>query len=317
MQWLCLPAVLLDFGCRLRPACTQCQRQSAGCLVWVSSFRGTAAGIGRVRTSWGSTQEAGALYGLMGHLPSSSQLEEIGLCYLDPDSPVLAGMGFAAGTLPPLGASPDGLLRHKPVPISSPEPEQLPLPSAPLMATLPATGLGPQSSPSALPVAVPHSSSIPAKAMLQTPLDLQHAWAVRPSSIPPHESWCEVVEIKNVSPFRQILRTNHKGQVSISYVVSDNGPYQSVSPCMACTAFMVPAQGWQTVDLPVGSAGPNILDSTAAAGDACSWGLLRPCRFTLSNSGNVLMQQSSLQSLRPSHSTPCCPAACFLQSSIS
>eukprot|EP00891_Asterochloris_glomerata_P001895 jgi/Astpho2/1895/Aster-00415 len=75
-----------------------------------------AQGIGRVRTSWGSTQEAGALYGLMGHLPPSSQLEEIGLCYLDPDSPALAGMGFAAGTLPPLGASPDGFLRHESVP---------------------------------------------------------------------------------------------------------------------------------------------------------------------------------------------------------
>lgn len=203
-----------------------------------------------MRTSWGSTQEAGALYGLMGHLPPSSQLEEIGLCYLDPDSPALAGMGFAAGTLPPLGASPDGFLRHESVsvPASSPEPDQLPLPSAPLMATLPAIDTRQQSGPSAIPVAVPHLSSISEKAMLQTPLGLQHAWAARLSSIPPSEPWSEVVEIKNVSPFRQIVRTNHKGQVSISYAVSDNGPYQSVSSCMACTALLVPAHGWQIVD---------------------------------------------------------------------
>ena len=203
-----------------------------------------------MRTSWGSTQEAGALYGLMGHLPSSSQLEEIGLCYLDPDSPALAGMGFAAGTLPPLGASPDGFLRHQAVsvPISGPEPDQLPLPSGPLMATIPAIDTGQHSRPSAIPVAVPQSGSISANAMLQTPLGLQHAWAVRPSNIPPSASWSEVVEIKNVSPFRQILRTNRKGQVNISYVVSDNGPYQSVSPCMVCTAFLVPVQSWQIAD---------------------------------------------------------------------
>ena len=313
-------AALPDLCHHLRPACTQCQKQPAECLVWVSRSCGTAAGIGRVRTSWGSTQEAGALYGLMGHLPSSSQLEEIGLCYLDPGSPALAGMGFAAGTLPPLGASPDGFLRHEAasVPISSPEPNQLPLPSAPLMDTIPAINAVQQSRPSAaIPVAVQHPSSIPQNAMLQTPLGLQHAWAARPFNIPPSASWSEVVEIKNVSPFRQTLHTNRKGQVSISYAVSDNGPYQSVSACMACTAFLVPVQGPQIPDslwiLQVPTFWtPQLQLEMLAAGVHSA--------LVVSRSATQVMcgcDEARCNHLEFPHTTPCCPAACSLQTSMS
>lgn len=62
--------------------------------------------------AWGSTQEAAALFSVM-HLFPSSQLEEVGLCWVDPKSQIPPEWGLRMEDLPPLGASPDGLIRHK------------------------------------------------------------------------------------------------------------------------------------------------------------------------------------------------------------
>ena len=69
------------------------------------------AGIGSVRCKWGSVQEATALWEFMHAVPQGA-LEEIGLCRVDPA--VLQNQyGFAEGQLPPMGASPDGLIRQR------------------------------------------------------------------------------------------------------------------------------------------------------------------------------------------------------------
>lgn len=62
--------------------------------------------------AWGSTQEAAALFSVI-HLFPNSQLQEVGLCWVDPASHIPPSWGFLPEDLPPLGASPDGLIRHK------------------------------------------------------------------------------------------------------------------------------------------------------------------------------------------------------------
>ena len=63
-----------------------------------------------MRMAWGSTQEAATLYSLMAAFPHSS-VEEVGLCWLD-SSHLPLEWGFLPGSLPPLGASPDAIIRH-------------------------------------------------------------------------------------------------------------------------------------------------------------------------------------------------------------
>jgi hypothetical protein len=74
-------------------------------------FHWHAAGIGAVRCKWGNTQEATALFELMHALPEGS-LEEVGLCMVDPVV-LQERYGFAPGRLPPMGATPDGLMRQR------------------------------------------------------------------------------------------------------------------------------------------------------------------------------------------------------------
>ena len=64
-----------------------------------------------MRCKWGNTQEATALFELMHALPEGS-LEEVGLCMADPAA-LEARYGFSLGRLPPMGASPDGLMRQR------------------------------------------------------------------------------------------------------------------------------------------------------------------------------------------------------------
>ena len=82
-------------------------------LTRTFGFDVTSAGEGGLRMAWGSTQEAAALFSVI-HLFPNSQLEEVGLCWVDAKSQIPLSWGFRAGDLPPLGASPDGLIRHKP-----------------------------------------------------------------------------------------------------------------------------------------------------------------------------------------------------------
>lgn len=83
--------------------------------------------------AWGSAQEASALFSLM-HLYPNSQLEEVGLCWLDPRQQIPASWGIAIDDLPPLGASPDGLIRHK-ANSAPPPPTELPAPTSLLNST--------------------------------------------------------------------------------------------------------------------------------------------------------------------------------------
>ena len=62
--------------------------------------------------AWGSTQEAAALFSVI-HLFPNSQLQEVGLCWVDPKRQIPKSWGFKSEDLPPLGASPDGLIRHR------------------------------------------------------------------------------------------------------------------------------------------------------------------------------------------------------------
>lgn len=56
-------------------------------------------------------QEAAALYEAMHALPQGC-MEEVGLCRADP-ADLQRHYGFGPGQLPPIGASPDGLLRQR------------------------------------------------------------------------------------------------------------------------------------------------------------------------------------------------------------
>lgn len=83
--------------------------------------------------AWGSAQEASALFSLM-HLFPHSQLQEVGLCWVDPRHQIPAAWGIPIDDLPPLGASPDGMIRHKaapspPPPRPPPSPAQIPTPT--------------------------------------------------------------------------------------------------------------------------------------------------------------------------------------------
>jgi hypothetical protein len=61
-----------------------------------------------VRTIWGSIQEAAALLDVL-HVFPSSTVHEVGLCMLDPRQ-----WSVQPDALPPIGASPDGLIYHPP-----------------------------------------------------------------------------------------------------------------------------------------------------------------------------------------------------------
>jgi len=56
-------------------------------------------------------QEAAALFEAMHALPEGS-LEEVGLCMVEPDT-LHSRYGYTPGSLPPMGASPDGLMRQR------------------------------------------------------------------------------------------------------------------------------------------------------------------------------------------------------------
>ena len=88
-------------------------REQAGDADGVPSAlrRAAHAGIGSIRCKWGSVQEATALWELM-HAVPQGRLEEIGLCRVAP-AVLRDQYGFADGTLPPMGASPDGLIRQR------------------------------------------------------------------------------------------------------------------------------------------------------------------------------------------------------------
>lgn len=68
------------------------------------------AGLPSICCSWGSAQEAAALVQVAAAFPQS-QLAEVGLCRLQQEL-LPPSWGFGPGSLPPIGASPDALIRH-------------------------------------------------------------------------------------------------------------------------------------------------------------------------------------------------------------
>lgn len=89
-----------------------------------------------MRCKWGSVQEATALWEFMHAVPQGA-LEEIGLCRVDP-AVLRDRYGFSEGRLPPMGASPDGLIRHRPASPAS----AVRLPGLPCHRRICATTLG-------------------------------------------------------------------------------------------------------------------------------------------------------------------------------
>lgn len=86
--------------------------------------RMSQASLNQVRCAWGSAQEAAALAALLEALPRGATLEEIGLAILSPDNLPTAELRAAAlaGELPPLGASPDAMIRpHAGAPLEAVE----------------------------------------------------------------------------------------------------------------------------------------------------------------------------------------------------
>lgn len=67
-------------------------------------------GLTTLRCSWGTVQEAATLRVLCDIFPES-EVCEVGLCAFDPGT-LPSAWGIDPGSLPPLGASPDGLIRH-------------------------------------------------------------------------------------------------------------------------------------------------------------------------------------------------------------
>lgn len=89
-----------------------------------TAARMSQASLNQVRCAWGSAQEAAALAALLEALPRGATLEEIGLAILSPDNLPTAELRAAAlaGELPPLGASPDAMIRpHAGAPLEAVE----------------------------------------------------------------------------------------------------------------------------------------------------------------------------------------------------
>lgn len=72
--------------------------------------------LGSVRCAWGSAQEASALCALLDALPEQATIEEVGMAVMNPEQLPTEELREQArrGELPPIGASPDAMLRPAP-----------------------------------------------------------------------------------------------------------------------------------------------------------------------------------------------------------
>ena len=178
------------------------------------------------------------------HLFPNSQLEEVGLCWVNPKTQIPSDWGIQTEDLPPMGASPDGLIRHR---VSSPR-----LPS-------PAQSSAPQQPTAASPAAPATPTSTSELESLLTKLNVSYtgklavsstgggpssatnrATSAMVSNVVGHQAhselnqqeWLEAVEVKNVCPFKENgfvvnwrKRKHHPRPV---YSLSDPGPYSQV-----------------------------------------------------------------------------------------
>lgn len=155
-----------------------------------------ALGLGAVRCAWGSAQEGSTLLALMRLLPGS-RLGEVGLCCLEAaDLP--PEWGFAPGSLPPLGASPDGIIHH----------------------------CGPPAAAAAAAAVLdgPAAGGELEAALAGLALEDRARCCVGVAGL------TEVVEVKNTCPFGTSTRRGGNGKVKSGFVVSDRGPRDQVPP---------------------------------------------------------------------------------------
>lgn len=186
------------------------------------------AGLMSICCSWGTVQEPASLLQVAGAFPSS-QLVEVGLCRLSPAS-LPVDWGFGPGSLPPIGASPDALIRHRTPPLVA---------AGGLQAT---AGSGPPAVQQAAPAAVAPwdidsllarlqlvggASTPPLAPAGNTSGSSSSATAPAASaSCTSGEQLLEVVEVKNTCPFGHSRRG---GRLRTSeFAVSDRGPRAAV-----------------------------------------------------------------------------------------
>lgn len=113
-------------GSRKKGGGGQRPRDSAATAVWAAredailrtARRLSSAGLSSVRMAWGSAQEPASVLDLVSLFPDAS-VKEVGLCMVRQDA-IPTEWGFPPGSLPPIGASPDAMLHHPPVPSSLP-----------------------------------------------------------------------------------------------------------------------------------------------------------------------------------------------------
>lgn len=157
-----------------------------------------------VRCAWGKAQEASSLSVLL-HLLPDCILHEVGLCLVDP-ADLQQRYGFSVGHLPPLGASPDGLLQR---PATNSQPSKANASSAPSSRS---KGTDPRAELLDLLQQMDH-------------MDLQSSLQdVAADSSSFAEADLEVVEVKNTCPF------GYHSKFSGAIAVVDQGPRDRVLP---------------------------------------------------------------------------------------
>jgi len=197
------------------------------------------AGQQRVSGAWGKTQEAAALFALHAAAgPAAPPLEEAGLFWLEP-GPLEAAFGLPPGSLPPMGASPDALLRHgganrapgRPAPAAAAAraraagaaegaagAEVVPVAAAPGLTAAAGRCGGADAGGAATAGAGPAPAGAAGGA----------AAADAGGGVLLHGAGevLEPVEVKSVCPFRLRTRRSRKGHRTSVYGVADRGPMQ-------------------------------------------------------------------------------------------
>lgn len=202
-----------------------------------ASVQVPAPGQHKVSGAWGSVQEASALHALLGLLgPDGPAMEEAGLFWLEP-APLEAAYGLPPGSLPPMGASPDALLRHEALPpaLHGAAPGLDRSPAAPAIGTADApgretlqglaAGAGAGCAAGAARVWGPGVGFGPAACK---GADGGAAGWGEGLRLPGGAAGVEPVEVKSTCPFQQRVRRSRKGHQTRVYAVADRGPMQHV-----------------------------------------------------------------------------------------
>jgi len=207
------------------------------------------AGQQYVSGAWGKTQEAAALFAPHAAAgPAAPPLEEAGLFWLEP-GPLEAAFGLPPGSLPPMGASPDALLRHgganrapgRPAPAAAAAhaacAEVGPVAAAPGLTAAAGRCGGADAGGAATAGAGPATAVAAGGAAAADAgggLLLRSAGEV-----------LEPVEVKSVCPFRLRTRRSRKGHRTSVYGIADRGPMQQAcAPARAAPMSVCRMRAW-------------------------------------------------------------------------